>query len=235
MSLGSFILMARRMGTSVRLIAHHSPRGQSGAGGGKRMREGSAGQTTQRAATTRDFQSARVLESTAAAVRPALTMRTVHNEGQGGFAGLLTEQARRTGLGPAPRATARSAGRPGTRSTQRPCSGCSLNAPAGTAWHARGCGRAGRPFPLLQRPHHRPHPAPPPKRRHDTTRHPCRRPANITPDQRKYGQHLRNDNSFSALQRTLVHRQSPLPSPPCPLPPVAATTRPVGCRTGATR
>src|SRR5690242_10371647 len=55
------------------------PAGQSGAGGGKGMREGSAGQTTQRAATTCDFQSAKVLESTAAAVCGALTMRTVHN------------------------------------------------------------------------------------------------------------------------------------------------------------
>ncbi|MFG2722303.1 SDR family oxidoreductase [Streptomyces sp. NPDC048416] len=64
--------------------------------------------------------------------------RTVHNEGQGGFAGLLTDQARRTGV----------AGYPGD-GTQRWPAVHALDAavlfrlalesaPAGTAWHAVG-------------------------------------------------------------------------------------------------
>ena len=62
--------------------------------------------------------------------------RTVHNEGKGGFAGLLTDQARRTGV----------AGYPGD-GTQRWPAVHALDAavlfrlalesaPAGTAWHA---------------------------------------------------------------------------------------------------
>lgn len=62
--------------------------------------------------------------------------RTVHNEGQGGFAGLLTDQARRTGV----------AGYPGDGTQRWPAvharDAASLfrlaleSAPAGTAWHA---------------------------------------------------------------------------------------------------
>ena len=62
--------------------------------------------------------------------------RTVHNEGKGGFAGLLTEQARRTGV----------AGYPGDGTQRWPavhaldaaalCRLALESAPAGTAWHA---------------------------------------------------------------------------------------------------
>ena len=62
--------------------------------------------------------------------------RTVHNEGKGGFAGLLTEQARRTGV----------SGYPGDGSQRWPavhaldaavlCRLALESAPAGTAWHA---------------------------------------------------------------------------------------------------
>ena len=64
------------------------------------------------------------------------TPRMVQNEGKGGFAGLLTDPARRTGVSGYP-GDGTSVGPPCTPSTKPSCSGWPSNRPpAGTAWLA---------------------------------------------------------------------------------------------------